>query len=172
MARSKTETAKGKSARTLTARECSEELELPLELLRDYMTRGCPHDKGGRGKSNLLNADEVAAWMQSNNLTGEPGRPTDASSPDIKAARLRELNLRCRKHELDVAEREKRLLDVDAVKRWIGDHVTTAKNKLIGLGASITPQLEGRDAAERQTVIDARVTEILEELASVELVGS
>ncbi|HEY1190157.1 MAG TPA: hypothetical protein VGE74_21100 [Gemmata sp.] len=145
--------------------DCAEELEIGKELLRDYAMRGCPHDKGGRGKPNLFDPDEVTAWMKANGLTGLPGRPAMTDSPDIEAAKLREINLRCRKHEIHIAEREGQLIPTQDAKQWIGEHIAAAKGKFIGMGAALAPQLEGRDAAERQDIIDRRIREILDELS-------
>jgi hypothetical protein len=144
---------------------CAEELNLSVELIRDYSMRGCPHTKGGPGKSNLYNPDEVAAWMVANKLTGKPGRPTDGDSDDIEAAKLREINLRCRKHELFIGQQERELVPaVDVAARWV-ELVTTAKNKLSGLGAGVAPQCEGHDAGTIQGIIESRVNEILVELS-------
>jgi hypothetical protein len=152
--------------RTHTTEECADELNLTIDQLRDYAGRGCPHTIGKPGKPHLWNPPEVAAWMQANSLTGKPGRPQTEESLDIQAARLRVLNLQARKHALDIQEREKQLVNVADVKQWIGERVTTAKNKLLGMGAALAPLLEGRDAAERQDIIDQRVTGILNELAA------
>lgn len=152
------------SKRTLTAQECADELDLSVELVRDYAMRGCPHDKGGRGKPNRFDADEVTAWMRENGYTGKPGRPAE-ESPDIEKARLREINLRCRKHELDVAEREGSLLDANDVDRGRVSRIHIVKAKLMGLGAALAPSLYGRDAAEIQTIIEKATTDICEEFA-------
>jgi hypothetical protein len=150
----------------MTADECGDVLELSTELIRDYMGRGCPHDKGGPGKPNRLDPGEVTAWMRSNKLTGKPGRPNEDDSPDLEKARLRKENALASKYELQVKREKGELVPVAEVQQWIGERNTTAKNKFIGLGASVTPLLEGRDAAERQGIIDARVIEILDELAA------
>jgi hypothetical protein len=150
----------------MTADECGDVLELSTELIRDYMGRGCPHDKGGPGKPNRLDPGEVTAWMRANKLTGKPGRPNEDDSPDLEKARLRKENALASKYELQVKREKGELVPVAEVQQWIGERNTTAKNKFIGLGASVTPLLEGRDAAERQGIIDARVIEILDELAA------
>ena len=81
----------------------------------------------------------------------------------MERARLRKENALAAKYELQVQRERGELVPVEEVKRWIGQHVTAAKNKLIGFGAAVTPQLEGRDAAERHGIIDVRVIEILDE---------
>jgi hypothetical protein len=153
--------------RTHTAEECAEELDLSLELIRDYMQRGCPHDKAGRrGHPNRLSPAEVTAWMKENHLTGKPGRPSEGDSPDLERANLRKANALAAKYEIQVKRELGQLAPVEEFRQWIGERITTAKNKFIGLGAAVAPLLEGRDAAERQTIIDARVFEILDELAA------
>jgi len=102
--------------------------------------------------------------MKAEGLTGKPGRPSEESA-SIEEAKLREINLRCRKHELDVAEREGELVPLEDVRRDWSTKVTMAKNKLIGFGAAVVPHLQGRDAPEQQGIIDARITEILNELS-------
>jgi hypothetical protein len=156
-----------KIKRTCKTEDCADELGLTIDQLRDYAARGCPHTTGKPGRPHLWNPGEVAKWMQEARLTGKPGRPPAEESASIEAARLRVLNFQARKHELDVQEREKQLVNVDEIKRWIADRVTTAKNKLLGVGAALAPLLEGRDTAERQGIIDARVNEILSELSEV-----
>lgn len=145
--------------------DAAAELGLSEDTVRRDVRRGAPHSR--RKNKIVLNVAEYRQWRADQGLTGERGRPPIyADSPDIEAARLRKENALAAKYELQVQRERGELVPVEEVKQWIGQHVTAAKNKLIGLGASITPQLEGRDAAERQTIIDARVTEILNELAS------
>jgi hypothetical protein len=146
--------------------ECAEELGINKDLLRDYAMRGCPHDKGGKGKANRYDPDEVAAWMDENGLTGKPGRPADADSKDIEEAKLREINLRCRKHALDVAEREGELVPAAEVKQWIAEFVGGWKNRVLGLSAKLAQQMEGYDAAERHALLDQSHIELLNELSA------
>jgi hypothetical protein len=165
--RAKKTTRAVRSKRDYSVQDCADEIGIDVELLRDYAIRGCPHDKAAPGKPNRYDPAEVVAWMQANNLTGKPGRPSHAEdSPDLEAARLRKENALAAKYEMQVARERKELIPVAEVQRWIADHVTTAKNRLIGLGAGIVPHLQGRDAAEQQTIIDERVNEILNELAA------
>jgi phage terminase Nu1 subunit (DNA packaging protein) len=153
-----------KVERKLTREELAAELDVHQETIGRYDRDGAPHER--RGRSNFYDPAEYHAWMRANSKSGEDGRPRAKSSPDLDAARLRKENALAAKYEMDVGERERALVPVADVKRWIGERVGATKNKLIGLGAAVTPQLEGLDAAERQAVIDGRVREILEELAA------
>jgi phage terminase Nu1 subunit (DNA packaging protein) len=157
--------------RDLTREELAVELDVHPESIGRYGRLGAPREmrggRGGRGGQYYYNAAEFIAWMKSRKLTGEKGRPSDTpDSPDLENARLRKENALASKYELQVQRERAELVPVTEVKQWIGQNVTAAKNKFIGLGAGVTPLLEGRDAAERQAIIDARVAEILGELAS------
>jgi transposase-like protein len=152
--------------RTQTVDDIAGEHDVHPETVRRWVRDGCPASGGGRGKSLLMDSAEVGAWMKANGVTGEDGRRSyTPDSPDMEKARLRKENALAARYELQVQRERGELVAVEDVKRWIGQHVTAAKNKLIGLGAGVTPLLEGREAAERQTIIDGRVADILSELA-------
>lgn len=102
--------------------------------------------------------------MKANRLSGQVGGQANDST-DIEAAKLRKENALADKHEIDNAQKRGELIRVDDVKAFIAQRVTGTKNRLIGLGAAITPHLEGRDASERQSIIDSRIEEILNELS-------
>lgn len=144
--------------------DLAEELDLAEDSIRRHIRRGAPHSK--RTNRLFFNVPEYRAWMESEGLTGERGRPSDhEDSPDLERAKLRKENALAARYELQVARERGQLVAINDVKQWVGEHVAAAKNKLIGVGAAITAQLEGRDAAERQDIIDRRIREILEELA-------
>ena len=153
-----------KSRRTLTVSECADELGIAPELLQDYAMRGCPHDKGGRGRSNRFDAAEVAGWMRENGLTGRPGRPVE-SSPDLDAARLRKENALAAKYEIQVSRERGDLVPLTEVQRFVGQTLRTLRNNLIGLPAEVTPYLVGRDAAEQQAILEDRIHERLDYVA-------
>lgn len=152
-----------KIQRDLTAEDLSIELGVHRQTIVDYDKAGAPREK--RGRSYFYDAAEYRAWMQANNKTGKAGRPIDGDSPDLQQAKLRKENALASKYELQVSREKGTLIPLDDVRQWIGERVTATKNRLIGLGAAISPLLDGRDAAERQTIIDGRVNEILEELS-------
>jgi phage terminase Nu1 subunit (DNA packaging protein) len=94
------------------------------------------------------------------------GRPVSVNaSPDLDAARLRKENALAEKYELQVERERGELLVAERVERdWL-QSAQVIRNKLIGLPASVAPQLEGMTAAEMQTLLETRVNEILNELA-------
>lgn len=152
-----------KIARETTANELADELDVHRQTIVDYDREGAPREK--RGRSYFYNAAEYLTWMRANGKTGKQGRPIEGDSPDLEAARLRKENALASKYELQVSRERAQLVPVEEVKRWINEHVASARNKFIGFGARLTPQLEGRDNAERQTLLDDGVNEILNELA-------
>jgi hypothetical protein len=140
------------------------ELELDESTIMRHIRRGAPHSK--RANRLWFNVAEYRAWMAANGLTGERGKPSDHhDSPDLERARLRKENALASKYELQVQRERGELIPMADVRQWIAEHVQAAKSKLIGMGAALAPVLEGRDAAERQDIIEHRTREILEELA-------
>ena len=140
------------------------ELDLSEDTVRRDIKRGAPHS---RHKGRIeLNVPEYRAWRESKGLTGEPGRPVQGDSPTLEKVRIRKENALANKYELQVKREKGELVPLEEFKRWINEHITSAKNKLLGLGARVTPELEGLNGAERQSVIDQRVIEILGELGT------
>jgi phage terminase Nu1 subunit (DNA packaging protein) len=152
--------------RTLEVAECAEQLSIKPELLQDYAMRGCPHDKGGRGKSNRFDPAEVTAWMRENNLSGKPGRPSDTpDSPDLEKARLRKENALASKYELQVNRERQELIPAVEVKHFVVQLLGTFRNRVRGVPATVSPHLEGRDGAEREVILGTHLDECLNDLA-------
>lgn len=154
-----------KHLRNLTVDDIAPEHGVDPETVRRWIRRGCPCDRPGKGKATLLNSAEVEVWKRENGITGERGRPDLIDSPDIEAARLRKENALASKYELQVSRERGELIPLADVKHWLGRHVIAFRNKLIGFAAGVTPHLEGRDAAERQAILESRLNEVLNELA-------
>ena len=78
---------------------------------------------------------------------------------------MRKENALASKYELQVKREKRDLVPVEEVKTKIGHAVIAFRSKILNLGAEISPLLEGRDASERQSLIEARCTNCLNELA-------
>jgi hypothetical protein len=65
------------------------ELGVAPITMRSWIKRKppCPHRRDKRGWL-FFSIPEVAAWMKTNNITGDPGRPSETSA-EMKAERLR-----------------------------------------------------------------------------------
>lgn len=162
--RAKKSTKPAKIARDLTRDELANVLSVSPETITGYDARGAPRER--RGRQFFYNAPEYQAWMNANRISGKHGRPIDGEGTPLEQAKLRKENALADRYELDVKKQSGQVIDLEESRRWISDHVTIAKNKFIGFGAAVTPLLEGRDAAERQRIIEDRVIEILNELAA------
>jgi phage terminase Nu1 subunit (DNA packaging protein) len=150
--------------RSVRRDELADILDVHQESVGRYDRMGAPFEL--RGRTHYYNEAEYRAWMDANKITGDEGRPHQADSPDLEKARLRKENALASKYELQVKRERAEVLPVDEVKQWIATHVGGARNKFMGLGARVTPLLEGRDGGERQGIIDDAVVEILNELAA------
>lgn len=104
--------------------------------------------------------------MKANRRTGEIGRPAEGLSVDfnhwhaVKEQALAEKRVR----ENQIAEGK--LIDAETERRRDVQKLTVLRSRLCSLGATISPQLEGLDAAGRQELIDKAVENILQQLAA------
>jgi hypothetical protein len=71
--------------------------------------------------------------------------------------------------KLDLSERQRELVPLAEVKKWIGEQVTGAKNRLLSIPARAAPLLTGRDAAESMQILDDLIREALQELSDGKL---
>lgn len=148
--------------RTLGRDDLAAELDVHPETIGRYDREGAPHER--KGRSNFYDAAEYRAWMAANGKTGKEGRPVEGDSPDLERARLRKENALAAKYELQVQRERGELVTVHEAKAMGVRAVTTFRNRLIGAGAALTPALEGRDSAERQTLIDGYNLDLLKQL--------
>lgn len=154
-------------SREIGAADAAEELGIQPETLRIYIRKGCPHRRG-RSNTIFVNVAEVQAWAKEHGHTGVPGRPWHLhDSPDMEAARLRKENALAAKYELQTARERGELVPVEAVQRWLIQHHTTARNHLLGLPAKAIVLMQGRDAAEQQSILDELIRESLETISNM-----
>ena len=145
--------------RTQTVQEIAELRNVDEQTVGNWAKQGCPHSR--RGTRPYFNEGEILAWLQSQGRTGAPGRPGekavhDENSKDYWLAR---------KYKNQCLRDEGQLIDVDAVRAWAAKHFGTFKGRLLGFASGVTPQLDGRDGAERQSIIETQIHDILNELA-------
>lgn len=148
--------------REQSAADIAEVFGVNPETVGSWGKDGCPSSR--RGRRVYFNDGEVQAWLTANKRSTRPGRPPK-EKPETNKEDDKDYWL-ARKYRIQCLREEGQVVGIEDIEQWISEHVGTAKNKLNGLGASISPQLEGRDTAERQTIIEKRVREILEELSA------
>lgn len=148
--------------REALTQDVADEFDVSARTVHDWVARGCPCTRGPKG--NRFDMPEVAKWKKDHNITGEPGRPV-TSSPAVDSTKLRKENALAAIYEMRAAREMGHLIDVAAARTAGLTLVTTARNKWMGFGAAMAPQLEGLPAVEIQTLLESRVEEILNELA-------
>ena len=139
------------------------ELDLNEDSIKRHIRRGAPHSK--RNNRLYFNVPEYRAWMAENGLTGERGRPDTPDSPDLEAARLRKENALASKYELQVRRERGELVPLEDVRKHMGELLMVFRNNWVGFGAATVPQLQGRDPAEQQTILDTRAEDLFRNLA-------
>lgn len=150
--------------RDKTTQELAELLDIDIKTIQRWKREGLPHNK--KPKPHKFNAGEVAEWMKINNKTAKVGRPSTPMSGEREALEIRKLAALVRKYEREEKVDEGLLIDAAEEQRRDIAKITLVRNRLSGLGASIAPQLEGLDGAERQTLIDESIATILKEFSA------
>jgi len=150
------------SKRDKSVDEVADILSLATRTVQKWVQRGCPHDLDGNAAR--LDVSEVVAWVKSQGLSMRPGRPADKNDKlmSIRIKREQEMLEKYQRENkqaagllIDAAEEEKR----DVAK------IVALRNKLCGLGASLSARLAGMDAVQIQTLLDSTVERILLEFA-------
>lgn len=154
--------------RESTVDDVSNELGVHGHTVRGWIKRPlnpCPHERKG-GRDLRFDIAEVRAWMTTNGVTGQQGRPPGPSSANLEAAKLRKESALADKYEIQVERERGQVVPFSEVKaRWV-ELITTAKNKLLGVPSAAAPLCVGRDAGEIQTILEDRINEALSELSN------
>jgi phage terminase Nu1 subunit (DNA packaging protein) len=139
--------------------------DIATSTLDRWVKLGCPCEKDGSGKDRKYNEAEIAAWKAANRKTGRVGRPTTVIGEKLAALKAKKEALLIRLFEMDVAEREKKLVEREQVERETLAKIALVRSKLQQMGAAIAPRLEGLTTAERQQVIDEYCRQLCEDFA-------
>jgi phage terminase Nu1 subunit (DNA packaging protein) len=152
------------ATRDKTTQEVAEMFSVDPSTINNWTKHGLPCDKAKTKKqSNKYDVAEVAAWMKINNRTGEMGRPPEPGSENKKALEERKLLALVLKYERENAIEDGKLIDAAQEQQRDVQKVVAVRNKLWGMGATLSPQLEGLEGHERQSLIDAYVENVLKE---------
>jgi phage terminase Nu1 subunit (DNA packaging protein) len=153
-----------KITRKQTERDVCDELDISGQTLKRYRSLGCPHTKSGRGKPCLYDVTEVSAWMRSEGLTGEMGRPTTERSKNQAEADLRKTNAMADNWEIRNARELRALLPVEEVTRAWSRVALQVRSRVLSVPDGAGPAMDGMDAAERIQEMKTRLEEALEQL--------
>lgn len=138
--------------------------DVTTRAVSKWVKEGLPYDAPKKkNQSAKYNETEVAAWMKANKKTGKPGRPANEA---LNAAKLRKETAMAIKYEIENKVSMGLLVDAASEQQRNIAKITTVRNRLCGLGATLSPALEGLDGAERQAAIDEAVEQILKEFSA------
>lgn len=152
--------------RTETTQDIAELFDVDTSTIHAWVKDGCPCDPStSKRQSHKFNAGEVVKWMQDNNRTGKKGRPSTPEGDELQAAKLRKEIAMAEKYERENAVAAGKLIDAATEQARDVQKITAIRNRLCGLGASLAGVLEGKSGAERQSLIDDSIQEILAEFA-------
>jgi phage terminase Nu1 subunit (DNA packaging protein) len=158
---------RAKHPQNKTTAQIASILDVDAATVLRWCGEGLPHQKSTNRKTgNLYDLAEVRAWMESNRRSGAVGRPADEGTEDFAAWHtLKEKALALRRvRENEIADGK--WIDRQAEERRDVQKLAVLRSSLCGMGATISPQLEGLNAAERQELIDRSVENILQQLAA------
>lgn len=154
------------TSRNKSTAQIAELLDLdPATVLR-WCADGLPHTKPiNRKAGNLYDVDEVRGWMSKFGRTGAVGRPAEEGTEEFATWHTRKEKALALKRERENSVEEGKLIDAETERRRDVQKLTVFRNRLCGLGASLSPQMEGLDGAGRQALIDKAIEDALNFLA-------
>ena len=122
--------------------------------LDGWIRRGCPGEK--INNTWVIDSVKVFSWVV------HDGK----EELDLVQEKARESIKRQKKLDLEIEEKEGRLIDREKVKEIWGAHIMAAKAKLLSLPTKMTPELLGQDdLLSIKKIIKKHVYEALNELA-------
>lgn len=153
--------------RSHSTEELAELLDVDRATVLNWCKLGLPHQKPkSKKEGNHYDVGEALAWMRSKNITGKIGRPAEADGDELRSAKIKKEKAIVEKYERQNAVEAGKLIDAAEEQRRDVRKIMFVRNRLCGLGAAISPQLDGLDGPKRQAVIDGAIEEILQDLSS------
>ncbi len=159
--------AAAKSKRNKGTAAVAAMLDVDAATILRWCGEGLPHSKPkNRRAGNLYDLDEVRAWMAANRRSGAVGRPAEPGTEDFAVWHTLKEKALAEKRVRENRVAEGKLIDAETERARDVQKLAVLRSRLCGLGATISPQMEGLGAAERQRLIDRAVENILQQLAS------
>ena len=97
----------------------------------------------------MYSIEEVAAWMRSNDLTGDIGRPSSEKSKTQDEANLRKTNAMADNWEIRNQRELSELLPAAEVKRAWSRAAMRIRSAILAVPDSAGPAMDGMTAGER-----------------------
>ncbi len=152
--------------RSLRKEDIAKLLEVHWRTVCNWAREGCPHERRGPGRPYYFKEQEVREWLRSQDRTGKPGRPQDASSKPFNEAKLMLTEERALHARLKRQEDEGKLHDVDECRRRRLAQVYAVKAALLALPRSVAPELTRKKRAQIEEILTKRITDICEDFAN------
>lgn len=143
----------------LNKRQLGECFGVAEETITGWMAQGCPVESQGKGqKGNTYDSAKVFKWR-----LARAGDNRTAS--DLESERMGLVNAQRRLAELNLAEREGRMLDREQVAATVGEKIDKMCKRLYLIPKTAAPRIApvGR-AAEAQQILETLISEALTEL--------
>ena len=109
---------------------------------------------GKRGKENVFSLPAVRAVMEKVQPRGEKGS-------EKEALEKKKLDLQCQRLQIDIDEREGRLLPVDEVRRHFSTYTSAVRTHLLKRSGELAPLLQGLSVARMEKKINESGDEVL-----------
>lgn len=135
-----------------------------------WVRAGLPvHSRGSSTKRWEFNTAEVIKWVRARDITdaAKTGDAPDGGPSEFDIAKTREKEAHARQRELEVAQKEGRLIDVAVVESWVSKKFGDFRARIL----QIVPGLIAFTAEQRDEV-KAAITAALAELSGVPHVES
>ncbi len=129
------------------------------------LDRSLTRDKRGRVTDIDPDVGEVE-WREN----AARQSPSDGDSPSLRASRARRENALAHLAEIELAEREGKLVDAQAIQSKIVTVFTNCRNRLLGIPSKLK-QRRPEMTLEQIRIVDDCIRETLEELAEGEKNG-
>ena len=140
--------------------EIAEIFGVARSTVDNWIHKGCPGEPPNKGCNQWqMDSAKVFRWLMNE------GKP----ELDLVQEKARESIKRQKKLELEIEEKQRRLIPKEEVEKHWGEMISAARAKLLSLPTKISPGLLNRDSLpEVQAILKKHIYEALNELAQGE----
>jgi terminase small subunit / prophage DNA-packing protein len=149
---------------TLNRDKLAAMLGCDVRMVDDYIRQGMPGDSPKyKGDQWRFDTAAVIGWLRERERTSALGEVAKIDEGD---ARRRKLAAEAKLVELELAKAEGQAVGLATFSAAMSGMIGAARAKLLGLGSALGPEIAAvADPAECQVLIDAAVSEALQELS-------
>lgn len=123
-------------------------------------------DRARKGPEATYDLAEAVAWaLERAEADAYERGHREALTGDLEKVELKKQEMLARKHELDVEEREGRLVDVDEVEEDLAREFSQIRAALLAFPGRLAPRLDKYKTPEALAIIEPAVHELMEDLS-------